>query len=365
MLYLIDSAVSFSTIVRLSNYISDQIRSSLTECAGIFLTANEVDDGGETLYQLAPPSIPFIGRVSQNLPFFDKLKRVVQHFKTQGKGTTPEESAVIVTLDRLLRQRRFNEIIGIEAQYGKHNPILANPQIHSLIGMAYCELGPAYREVAREHFKAAESVGFHDIKMMRRWYYLELMSGYGLAQAERICKVMVDDINLSLRYRSEFFSKLGYCFVSAANSTAYTDREKTILNLKTSIECYLDALLVGGSDAALNLSETLDWLEKPLWKLSNYCRDDVDVLFRFIETLAERRKDIHPSAVDVFVNVIMSVKAPKNSDERTVIRNLCNRTIGRVNKSVRNLSKFPGFTLLVDSLQRIRIQLEELDAETQ
>jgi hypothetical protein len=36
LLYLITDPVSFPTLVRLSNYTSDQIRSSLTECAGIF-----------------------------------------------------------------------------------------------------------------------------------------------------------------------------------------------------------------------------------------------------------------------------------------------------------------------------------------
>ena len=121
-------------------------------------------------------------------------------------------------------------------------------------------------------------VGFRDIKMMRQWYHLELMSGYGLVAAERICKVMIDDENLSARYRSEFFSKLGYCYTVAANSTTHTDREKTILNLKASTECYLDALLVGDLDPTLNLSETLDWMEKPLWEAdSDYCRDDVGV----------------------------------------------------------------------------------------
>ena len=47
-------------------------------------------------------------------------------------------------------------------------------------------------------------------KMMRAWYHMELMSGYGLSEAERICKVMTNDCDsLSPRYRSEFYSKWG------------------------------------------------------------------------------------------------------------------------------------------------------------
>lgn len=97
LLYLDRGALPFQIIVQLSNYTPDQIRASLTECAGIFLSTNEVGEGGETLYSLAPASIPFIGQVSQNLSFFDKLKRAVEHFKTQGKSFTPAERAVIVT----------------------------------------------------------------------------------------------------------------------------------------------------------------------------------------------------------------------------------------------------------------------------
>jgi hypothetical protein len=151
LLYLIDEPTSFSTLVKLSNYTSEQVRSSLTECAGIFLVTTDAEEGGETLYQLSPPSIPFIGRVSQNLAFFDKQKRVVEQFKSQGQSATPEERAVIVNFDRLLRQRKFNDILSIEGQYAKHDPILANPRIRSLFGSTYCELGPQYRETAREY----------------------------------------------------------------------------------------------------------------------------------------------------------------------------------------------------------------------
>ena len=154
LLYLIEYPVSFSTIVSLSNYTSDQIRSSLTECGGIFLTTTDVDEGGETLYQLTPPCVPFVRQVSQNLPFFEKLKRIVEQFKTHGKSATAEESAIIVTLERKICQGQYREVLELEAKYAKHDPILANPNIRSLIGPAYCELGPANREAAREHFKA-------------------------------------------------------------------------------------------------------------------------------------------------------------------------------------------------------------------
>ncbi len=363
LLYLINYPVSFSTIVSLSNYTSDQIRSSLTECGGIFLTTTVVDEGGETLYQLTPPCIPFVRQVSQNLPFFEKLKRIVEQFKTHGKSATAEESAIIVTLGRMLRQGQYKEILALEAKHGKHDPILANPNIRSLIGAAYCELDPEYREAAREHFRAAESVGFHDVKMMRRWYYLELMSGYGLSKAEKICRIMIGDKNLSPRFHSEFYSKLGNCYMFAANNALHTDREKAISNFKSSIVAYLDALRAGGEGSTFSLSETVDWLEKPFWKLFHYCKDDIDVLLRFIEALIEERNDIPLSAANVVMQIILNISAPRTRDGRMRIRNFCKRMIGKINKSARPLSKYPGLASLIDPLDKIRTELEGLELE--
>ena len=197
---------------------------------------------------------------------------------------------------------------------------------------------------------------------MRTWYHLELTSGYGLSEAERLCRVMINDSNLSARYKSEFFSKLGNCFMFAARSAIYTDREKTIENLSNSIKSYLDAVRIGVENSTLSLSETLDWLEIPLWKLFNYCQGDLNTVFKFIENFVDEKKDIAPPAANLIINVILSVRAPNSKDGRLRIRNFCNRMVGKINKSARPLSKFPGLKLVIEALEGIRIELEKLDA---
>ena len=353
LLYLIDGPISFSTLVNLSNYTSDQVRSALSECAGIFLVTTDAEGEGETLYQLSPPSIPFIRAKSENLAFFGQQKRIVEQFKTHGRSSTPEESAIIVNLERLLRQRRFGEVQSIESQYGRHDPVLANPRIRYLIGSTYCELGPQYRETTREYFRGAEAVGFHDVKMMRNWYHMELMSGYGLSEAERICRIMTNDASLFPRYKSEFYSKLGNCYMFAANSSAGVDREKTIRSLRSSIEAYLEAIRVGSSvQGTADLTDTLDWLEKPMWRLFNYCRDDISEFFQFIESLAEDKNDLPLPASEIVMQVILSIKAPINKDGRARIRSFCNRMVGKINKNAKPLSRFPGLAKLIGGLSR-------------
>jgi hypothetical protein len=192
-LYLVDESMSFTTICSLFQFSTEQVRDALTECSGIFLSTIDLPEGGETLYQLTPPATPFVQQVSERLSKFEVLKRTVEHFKTQGSHSTPEESAAIVAVERFIRQGQYQRVIDWVRGRTADDPILVNPRIQSLVGQAWSALGPEFRENARSSFKAAESVNFRDVYMMRRWYFLELDSGYGLAEAERICNVMISD----------------------------------------------------------------------------------------------------------------------------------------------------------------------------
>ena len=219
--------------------------------------------------------------------------------------------------------------------------------------------------MAREYFNGAEAVGFHDVKMMRAWYHMELMSGYGLSEAERICKVMTNDNSLSPRYRSEFYSKWGNCHMFAASSSASVDREKTIRRLRSSVEAYLEAVRIGGSTKGItDLTDTLDWLEKPLWRLFDYCRDGVSEFLQFIESLAENKNDLPLPPSEIMMRVILSIKAPTNKEGRARIRSFCNRMVGKINKNAKPISRFPGLVKLIEPLDTIRSELEKLDVKS-
>jgi hypothetical protein len=164
-------------VCQLFNFSAAQVKDSFSECGGIFLSTIGHQESGETLYQLAPACVPFIRRVSVRLNHYAMVERTVEHFKTHGSHSTPEEAAIIVNLEKLIRRKKFDEIIAIAQNFPKDNPILVNAKICSLVGQAYSESDPQYREKAREFFRKAESVKFYDVFMMRHWYHMELMSG--------------------------------------------------------------------------------------------------------------------------------------------------------------------------------------------
>ena len=125
----------------------------------------------------------------------------------------------------------------------------------------------------------------------------------------------------------------------------------------------MDALRVGVVDLTFNLSETVEWLEKPLWRFFYYCKDDVDGLLRFIEILVEERNDIPLSAANIIMDIILNVSAPGSKDGRTRIRNFCRRMVGKINKNAKPLSKYPGLASLIEPLDRIWTELERLESK--
>lgn len=178
VLSLLKEPTSFSTLISLSSFSREQIRDALSECGSIFLSHFE-NENNETLYQLSPPSIPFIGGVSKSLDNYDSAKRKIEHFQNTEVKSTPEELQIIQQLERLIRQRRFRDVSLIGESITESDPVFSNPRIQSLLGQAYAELGGIFRESARKAFASASSTQYSDISMMRSWYYLEMRSGDG------------------------------------------------------------------------------------------------------------------------------------------------------------------------------------------
>ena len=261
----LEEPVNFATIADLFQFTRDQVREALTECSSVFLSTFDAEF--DTLYQLTPPCVPFIKSVSEDLTYFKGLQVKVRHFKTEGRGATPEEAAVIVKMQELLRSEKFPDVVSMGEAIPKSDAVFLNPKIRSLMGQAYAEMGPNYRERARDCFKYAEGLGYRDLPMMRRWFTMEFLAGYGLTEAERICRVMIEDQRNQPRARSEFWSKLGQCNSNRANALLAVNREKGFDHLRRSIVCYLEGLYVGAGVANLDTGLNLSWLERPLHRL--------------------------------------------------------------------------------------------------
>lgn len=353
-LFLLSEPTTFETLANLFPFSRDQISDALNECGSVFLSTYE-SESGETLYQLTPPSAPFVKLVSENLPYFDALSRQVQHFRAEGAKATPEEAAVIVAMGRLIREAKFEEIAALAEARSKDDPVMVNPQVRSLLGQAYSELGADYRERARECFKFAEGIGYVDPFMMRRWYNMEALSGYGINDAEGICRRVISSEKLNARCKSEFYSKLGHCLQTRADSLWGVSRDKALQLSRQCLIAYMNALWVGRNSKEIDLGQTTSWLERHIEKfIRNVKADEVEQIFLLIEEIAEEKHDIHPAAMSILVRLLSGlIEYPS----RAKISGLCTRTSARVNRSVKPVSGYPNFVGIIQTLETIRSKL--------
>ncbi|MEI5666909.1 RNA-binding domain-containing protein [Bosea sp. CCNWLW174] len=355
-LFLLEQPVSFSTLSGLFQFSKEQLRDALTECSGVFLSTLE-GEGGETLYQLTPPCIPFVSIVSEQLSYFNGLRTRVDHFKSQGTKTTPEEAAVISSMSVLIRQRKFIQIAQIGEGRSQSDPVLLNPRVQSLLGQAYSELGPDYREKARECFRHAEGLAYRDGYMMRRWYNMELASGYGVAEAERICNVMINDERFEPRIKSEFWSKLGACYLNRATAISLVNKDKMLEHLRTSICAYLEGLRLGRKGKDFDASDNLNWLERPLAKLIGSMGPNVEQVFLIFEQMSERRNDIDRDGAELIFMYLTRLQQRPDSKMKSYIVGLCSRTSSKIKKSIRKIDEMPGFTFVLQALAAFQIEI--------
>jgi hypothetical protein len=112
---------------------------------------------------------------------------------------------------------------------------------------------------------------------------MEFISGYGLAEAERICSVIINNNNLASRVRGEFWGKLGSCWLSKSMGVVGVNRSKAIDHLRQSIAAYMEAVRLGrGRD---DISMTFDWMERPVERIMHLTGNDVGEIFAVVEFL--------------------------------------------------------------------------------
>lgn len=362
-LMLLEAPVSFGTLSQLFQFPHEHVRDALIECSSVFLTTSDNEKSGETLYQLTPPCVPFIRQVSEGLPYFNKLKTTVEHFRKVKSSSSPREAALIVSLERMVRQKQFDQAVTLGRSLPHDDSALINPKVRSLLGQANSELGQDFREEARKWFKAAEGLGHWDVFMMRRWYNMEILSGYNSREAERICTVVLNDEKLANRYKSEFLSKLAKCYSFQASSIINADYEKGTGLLRQSVDTYMEALWIGTGAYGFDLSETLVWLERTAQRFFEAIRDNIEQIFILLEGFTHRKHDVPEEGAMIVLNSLLQAPVPVHrKDVRNRLKGLCTRTIKKINQPQRPLADNPGFKMIVFTLEDIRSKAEQFDA---
>ena len=233
-----------------------------------------------------------------------------------------------------------------------------NPKIRALVGRALSQLDARHREKARENFKHAEGLGFHDIFMMRSWYHLEFTSEYGLPEAERICEKVIRDAKYGSKFKSEFWSKFGSRMFMRANGVISVNRTKGLEFLRKSIISYLEAIWIGKNVKDMDISDTFDWLEKPLRRFALACKGDVDEFYLLFDNLVDDRHDVDVAAIKVILSHLSKFPAPKERDAQARFSGVCRKSINKINRMMRPLPSYPGFVKIVETLQALTSHFE-------
>lgn len=360
-LYVVGGPMSVPALAGLLQLQRSVLTDAIGECSSVFLST-QIGEAGETLYQLTPPCVPFIEDVSKQLTYFAALERKVQHFNRIGVKVGPREAGLIVNMERLTRSREFGAVVAMGEQLRSDDLALENPKIRSLLGRAYAELGGHSWEKARECFKHAEGLGYRDVFMMRSWFHLEFMSGYGWDEAERICRTVLDDPRFGPRVKSEFWSKFGSCLFMKANGILGVSREKGLELLRQSIYAYLEAIWIGRSTGEMDIPKNIAWLEKPLSRFVLAAKGDIDQFFALFDGLPDRKHDVDDEAVDLLLGYLTKSRVPTDKPMRARLKGLSMKCISKINRSRRPLSAYPGFTKIVETLEAVVDQVEAAEA---
>ncbi|MBR0761564.1 RNA-binding domain-containing protein [Bradyrhizobium japonicum] len=345
-LALLEEPVDFSTLTQVLQSTRDVLLDAMSECGSIFLSTQE-GPSGDTLYQLAPPSIPFLLTVSRQLSYFGAIEKRVLHRKSTDIRISPREATILANLERSIRKEDFRAIADECEQLPSNDLALENPKIRSLLGQAYSALGGNFREKARESFKHAVGLGFYDVFMMRRWFHMEFTSGYGLPEAERICGIVINNNSLAPRVRGEFWGKLGSCWFSKSMNVVGVNRSKAIDHLRQSIACYMEAVRLGrGRD---DISMTFDWMERPVERIIYLTSNDVGEIFAVVDIVMDRKQDIDADAVEWLFQRFARSPATINKER---LKGLCTRSVQRIAKTFKKAP--PGFEQVVKFLDAVK-----------
>ena len=350
--------VTFSTIANLLTFSNEQVRDALGECNGIFL---KTDTGmsGDTLYTVTPSARPFLINISDRHNHAKLIQRRVELFQKGVGRHTPEERSMIIRMERLLNQGDYRGVLTLASSIRSHDPVLANPHILALIGIAGANSGDNLdRDKARQSFSAASAMNYHDVKMMRSWFYLERNSGYGLGSSREIAEKVVNSKSASDRIRSEFLSKVADCDLVEARHMQGVSTEKARVLFRLSITRYIDAILVGEQDRSFNTSKTLDWLDQSISSYARFLGDDVERYLDVLEDIIALKKDLNDAIVESLLLGMRRLSFRVTDSNRAKFTGLLRRAINRLDRATGVSGRLPALESLKDNLERTKSFVE-------
>lgn len=349
-LALLREPVRFSVLADILDFSRQAVVDSIAECESIFLTMEE-DAGGETVYQLSPVASPFISGISKGLTFYEQIARKVKLYGRE--DFSPEETAIILRFERLIRDNKFLDIVKIYEAMDPASVALASPRIRALVGISYAHLDSNFRIKAIECFKFADSMGIFDIQMMRSWYHVEYQSGLSAEAAVSVCNKVLGRPNLAPKFRAEFYNKIGLVALKEARALRHVAREKALIYYDQSFLALCKNLFLAQING-LESSKTQTALSACCSEYINSCRGDLDAFFKSVERLADQKHDIAIDAAEYLLLSLQSSQSlPFSVDGKRRFVGHVRRCRNKLAKSVKAISEGPGGIYTVDGLARL------------
>ena len=134
--------------------------------------------------------------------------------------------------------------------------------------------------------------------------------------------------------------------------------EKAIPLFKKSIEGYLEALWTMIGVHAMDPSDTLNWLDRPVMTLLRYIEGDLAEYFAVIEGLPAKKHDITLDAAKLLAGAFTRVYLPNDPALRNRLVGLFKRAAGKIDRFVRDSEDYPGLSYLKETMVRFSVALD-------
>ena len=194
--------------------------------------------------------------------------------------------------------------------------------------------------------------------MMRQWYFVEMHDGYSLTEAERICNLVINDKRFGVRYRAEFYAKLGECLYRQGKPHRNIDLERCLKLFRQSLDAYFESAWYGRESPGLDRNLHLEWLERAAVEFVRAANEDIQHLFAFIESLAAKSHDIDLESIRILVEPLEILKYDSRANIRRKAGGLANRGAAAIRKAAMRMGHPEGLTYTADRLGRLAADLE-------
>lgn len=351
--------LSFSELSAILPYAEESIRDSITELSSIFLTTS-TGDNGETLYSASRPSIPFLTKIYLADSSYDSVKRCVDNYKKIPSSLSREEFRILTFMDKCIRIKSYGSLINeVKSSVPTDSPLRAEPRFHSLLGQAYALINPPNYQEAVSCFKEAKRRKYFDIYMLRQWFFVCMQSDVEKRETESVCKIVINDSNMSPRYVSEFYCKLGDYFFNISYRDRFSNTERALRNCAKSIDSYLDGIAAGGSVPEIDTNMQISWLKKVLGNFMLWNDSSLEAICDIIARECGKSRDIN---LDVAMFLSASLDFIKSAPRLNVGVNLniIYRCLGQIRKHNRYREVSSGIYLIIKNMERLHGEINNL-----